>query len=197
VLKDAWEGRARWRHVPWSTLELRCSSGGGPRWQRCSSTTNVAACCYSREGLWATPWELMHGEPHADSSAVMPFGRGALILLEQHQQTKFKSRCILVTFLHCATSHPLHTCAFCSPRAKTALHRQDAVFLVHALPTRTARVAAGHGPAGDPLLWHRTPESARRSVPRVDSLDKVVGSDGIDAMPTPRTLPEHDDHTGG
>ena len=30
-----------------------------------------------------------------------------------------------------------------------------------------------------------------------DSLDEVVGSDGIDAITTPRTLPEYDDHTGG
>jgi hypothetical protein len=158
---------------------------------------NITACYYSREGLWATPWELLYGEPYADSSIVMPFGCGALILLEQHQQTKFKSRCILVIFLHYATSHPLHTYAFYSPRTKKVIYRQDAIFLVNTFPMRTARVDAGHSPAGDPLLWYRTPESVRRNVRAMDSFDEVVGSDGIDAITTPRTLPEYDDHTGG
>ena len=53
---------------------------------------NITACYYSREKIWATPHELMYGEPYADSSVVMPWGCGALILLEKHQQTKFQKQ---------------------------------------------------------------------------------------------------------
>jgi hypothetical protein len=125
---------------------------------------NITACYYSREGLWATPCELMCGEPCADSSVVMPFGCGALILLEKHQQTKFKSRCSMVIFLHHATSNPLHTRTFYTPRAKKVIYRQDDIFLVDTFPVRAARVAAAHSLAGELLSWCRTPESDEREV---------------------------------
>ena len=39
-----------------------------------SFVNNIAASHYSREGVWATPYELIHGERFADSSIVVPFG---------------------------------------------------------------------------------------------------------------------------
>ena len=67
---------------------------------------NITAGWYSKEQLWATPYELIYGEPFPDSSVVMPFGCAALILLPKHKRKKLGPRCILVVFLHYATQHP-------------------------------------------------------------------------------------------
>ena len=42
---------------------------------------NITAGWYSKEDMWATPYELVYGEPFPDSSIVVPFGCAALILL--------------------------------------------------------------------------------------------------------------------
>ena len=55
---------------------------------------------YSKEQSWATPCELIYGEPFPDSSVVMPFGCAALILLPKHKRKKLGPRCILVVFLN-------------------------------------------------------------------------------------------------
>ena len=35
---------------------------------------NITATFFRKERVWATPWELLHGEPFPDSSVVVPFG---------------------------------------------------------------------------------------------------------------------------
>jgi hypothetical protein len=35
---------------------------------------NITASYFSRERIWATPYELLHGEPFPDASIVVPFG---------------------------------------------------------------------------------------------------------------------------
>ena len=73
---------------------------------------NITAGWYSQEQLWATPYELVYGEPFPDSSIVVPFGCGALILLPKRQRTKLGDRCALVVFIHYATQYPTYTYAF-------------------------------------------------------------------------------------
>jgi hypothetical protein len=104
---------------------------------------NITATYYSREKVWSTPCTLVFGEPYPDASVVVPFGCGALVLLDKDDRAKFQSRCALLVFLHYATSHPIYTYAFYSPRTKRVLFRQDCIFLVNPFPMRMARVAAG------------------------------------------------------
>jgi len=73
---------------------------------------NLTAGWYSKEGLWATPYELIYGEPFPDSSVVVPFGCAALVLLQKRKRRKFANRCVLVVFVHCAMHHPTYTYAF-------------------------------------------------------------------------------------
>ncbi len=75
------------------------------------------------EKIWATPYELTHGEPFPDASIVVPFGCAALILLEKDDRTKFQATCAMVIFIHYAQDHPLYTYAFFSPRTKRVLFR--------------------------------------------------------------------------
>jgi hypothetical protein len=75
---------------------------------------NITASYFSRERVWATPYELLHGEPFPDASIVVPFGCAALVLLDQKDLEKFKSRCALMVFIHYAEEHPLYTYAFYS-----------------------------------------------------------------------------------
>ncbi len=90
---------------------------------------NITACYYSKVQQWTTPYELIHGEPFPDTSIVVPFGCGALILNDTDDRSKFQSRCTMMIFLHYADEHPLFTYAFYSPRTKRVLYRQDCIFL--------------------------------------------------------------------
>jgi hypothetical protein len=70
---------------------------------------NITATYYSREKVWST---------------VVPFGCGALVLLDKDDRAKFQSRCVLLVFLHYATAHPIYTYAFYSPaRRKSSFAR--------------------------------------------------------------------------
>jgi hypothetical protein len=89
---------------------------------------NIAATYYSREKIWSTPYTRLYGEPFPDASIVVPFGCGALILLDKEDRKNFQTRCALMIFVHYATSHPLYTYAFISPRSKRVIYRQDAIF---------------------------------------------------------------------
>ena len=73
---------------------------------------NITAGWYSQEQLWATPYELIYGEPFPDSSIVVPFGCAALVLLPKRKRGKFTSRCALVVYVHYVTHHPTYTYAF-------------------------------------------------------------------------------------
>jgi hypothetical protein len=42
---------------------------------------NITATYFSKEQIWATPYELEHGEPYPDASVVVPFGCEALVRL--------------------------------------------------------------------------------------------------------------------
>ena len=99
-------------------------------------TNNITAKYYRKQELWSTPFCVMHGEPFADSSIVVPFGCGALILRDSNDRPKFQKRCTLMIFLHYADEHPLFTYAFFSPRTKRVLYRQDAIFLPSLFPMR-------------------------------------------------------------
>jgi hypothetical protein len=118
---------------------------------------NITATYYSREQVWSTPYTLVFGEPFPDASIVVPFGCGALVLLDKDDRAKFHSRCALLIFIHYATSHPLYTYAFYSPRTKRVLFRQDAIFLATHFPMRYARTDAGLPADGEPLVPMRSP----------------------------------------
>jgi hypothetical protein len=118
---------------------------------------NITASYFSRERIWASPYELLHGEPFPDASIIMPFGCGALVLLDQTDLEKFQNRCALLVFVHYADEHPLYTYAFYSPRTKRILHRQDCIFLPNVFPMRAARQAAGLQPGGEPIVPFRSP----------------------------------------
>jgi hypothetical protein len=79
---------------------------------------NIAASYYSRVGVWATPYELVHNERFADSSIVVPFGCAALVLLTADERQKFHSRCALMIFLHYADDHPFLLTPFIRLRQK-------------------------------------------------------------------------------
>ena len=115
------------------------------RWAILCATfiNNISATFYSKEKVWATPYEVVHGEPYPDSSIVVPFGCAALILLEKEDRKKFHSTCSLVIFVHYAQDHPLYTYAFFSPRTKRVLFRQDCLFLPEVFPMREARAKGG------------------------------------------------------
>ena len=52
---------------------------------------NITATYFAKISVWATPYELVHGERFPGASVVVPFGCGALILLDDDEQAKFKS----------------------------------------------------------------------------------------------------------
>ena len=101
---------------------------------------NITACYFSRERVWATPYELLHGEPFPDVSIVVPFGCAALVF------RVFHNRCTLLIFIHYADEHSMYTYAFYSPLTKRVLYRQDCIFLPEIFPMRTAHQAAGLRP---------------------------------------------------
>jgi hypothetical protein len=88
---------------------------------------------------------------------VVPFGCGALVLLDKDDRAKFKTRCALMIFNHYATSHPLYTYAFYSPRSKRVLYQQDAIFLVNTFPMQHARIKIELPRDGDALTAFRSP----------------------------------------
>jgi hypothetical protein len=143
---------------------------------------------YSRQRVWATPYEVIHGEPFPDASIVVPFGCAALILLDADDRAKFKSRCSLLIFLHYAVDHPLFTYAFFSLRSKRVLFRQDCIFLTSVFPIREARVHASLAPEGEVLVTFRAPFCVCDGCPAELSFDEWQPTD---------PLPEfNDDITG-
>jgi hypothetical protein len=131
---------------------------------------NISATYYSKEKVWAVPYELTHGEPFQDVSIVLPFGCAALILLEKEERKKFQSTFAMVLFIHYAQDHPLYTYAFFSPRTKRVLFRQDCIFLPEIFPMREARAKGGLVSDGENLMVYR-PRPMRDSPPR-GSLDE-------------------------
>ena len=116
---------------------------------------NISATYYSKEKVWAVPYELLHGEPFPDVSIVVPFGCAALILLEKDDRKKFHSTCSMVIFIHYAQDHPLYTYAFFSPRTKRVIFRQDCIFLPEIFPMRETRVKVGLLPEGENLMVYK------------------------------------------
>ena len=117
---------------------------------------NITATFYKKEQVWATPWELVHGEPFPDSSIVVPFGCAALVMLTEDEKEKFKSTCAMLIFIHYALDHPLYTYAFFSPRTKRVVFRQDCIFLPATFPMREARTRVGLIPDGEILVTYRS-----------------------------------------
>jgi hypothetical protein len=91
-------------------------------------------------------------------------------------------------FLHYATSHPLYTYAFFSPRSKRVLYRQDAIFLVTTFPMRTARLNSGFPADGESLVAFRSPLAS--AVAHHDDLSFQKWQVGDD-------LPAYEDHVTG
>jgi hypothetical protein len=143
---------------------------------------NITACYFSRERVWATPYELLHGEPFPDVSIVVPFGCAALVF------RVFHNRCTLLIFIHYADEHSMCTYAFYSPLTKRVLYRQDCIFLPEIFPMRTARQAAGLRPEGEPLVSFRSPLSMRVKVQSQHSFQNWSSQD---------PLPEFEDHVSG
>ncbi len=120
---------------------------------------SITATYYQKEGVWATPWELMHGEPFPDSSIVVPFGCAALVKLNENERAKFRGTCVMMIFIHYARDHPLYTYALFSPRTKRVVYRQDVIFLPTLFPMREARVKEGLAPDGATLTAYRSPKA--------------------------------------
>ncbi len=149
---------------------------------------NITATFYSMENVWATPFEVVHNEPFPDSSIVVPFGCGVLVLLQKDDQEKFQSRCALMIFVHYAAHHPLYTYAVYSPRTKRILYRQDCIFLTNVFPMRTARSQNGLGIEGDVIVPYRAPQSMRESE------DTSLSFEGWNVD---QPLPDYQDHVTG
>jgi hypothetical protein len=123
---------------------------------------NLTAGWYSAEQLWATPYELVYGEPFPDSSIMMPWGCGALILLRKEDRGKFGNRCALVVFAHYATQHPTYCYAFWNPRTGRIVYRRDAIFLVDVFPMRWGqKPGCKDGAMVTPYKCERAPSSMR------------------------------------
>jgi hypothetical protein len=148
---------------------------------------NITATFYATTGVWATPYELVHGERFPDASVVVPFGCAALILLDDDEQAKFKSRCVLMLFMHYADRHPLFTYAFYSPKTKRVVFRQDCIFLPTVFPMRNARSLAGQNPDGEQLVTYRSPGVMRDGPREVSFLDRTTAD----------PLPSYDDDVSG
>jgi hypothetical protein len=115
---------------------------------------NITATFYSKAGVWATPYELVHGERFPDD-----------------EQAKFQSRCVLMLFMHCADQHPLFTYAFYSPKTKRVVFRQDCIFLPTVFPMRHARSQAGQDSDGEQLVTYHSPDIMRDGPSVVSFLD--------------------------
>ena len=144
---------------------------------------NITATYYQKERVWATPWELNHGEPFQDSSIVVPFGCAALIMLNEDERGKFKATCAMMIFIHYALDHPLYTYAFYSPRTKKVLFRQDCIFLPETFPMREARTRVGLLPDGESLMTYR--------------VKQMDGEESFGAWKECDPLPPYQDHITG
>lgn len=149
---------------------------------------NITAAFYSSENLWATPYEVVHNEPFMDSSIVVPFGCGVLVLLTEAEMGKFQSRCALMIFVHYANQHPLYTYAVYSPRTKRVLYRQDCIFLTNLFPMRSVRSKESLSIDGDVIIPYRSPEAVRGG----SDLD-LSFRDWSEQQP----LPQYQDHVTG
>jgi hypothetical protein len=67
---------------------------------------HIMASYYSVQKVWATPFELVHGEPFPDASIIVPIGCGVLVLLTKGERAKFKSRCAIMIL--CITQIATH-----------------------------------------------------------------------------------------
>ncbi len=148
----------------------------------------IMASYYSIQKVWATPYELVHGEPFPDASIIVPFGCGVLVLLRKADRAKFKSRCALMIFVHYADDHPLYTYAVYSPLTKKVLMRQDCIFLTQLFPMRLTRSAFGMSPDGEPLVPMRSPLRIREGADPELSFEGWTSDD---------PLPEYEDHVKG
>ena len=160
------------------------------RWAIISAAfiNNITATYYKKEKVWATPWEVLHGEPFPDSSIVVPFGCAALVLLNKEERVKFKGTCVMMIFVHYALNHPLYTYALYSPRTKRVVFRQDVIFLPSVFPMRVARVSGGLAPDGERLIAYRSPKAPGTMVDEDTSFEAWESCD-----PLP---PYQDDVTG-
>ncbi len=150
---------------------------------------NIAAKFYPPpKNVWAQPYQAVHGEVFADSSIVVPFGCGALILRDPDDRPKFRTKCSLMIFIHYADEHPMFTYAFFSPRTKRVLYRQDAIFLPTLFPMRVARQLSGLDVQGDALVTFRSPVSLRDGSPLELSFGDWCDSDA---------LPDYEDDVTG
>ena len=149
---------------------------------------NITATFYKKEMVWATPWEVLHGEPFPDSSIVVPFGCAALVLLNKSEKEKFKGTCAMMIFVHYALDHPLYTYALYSPRSKRIVFRQDVIFLPNIFPMREARSKSGFSPDGEVLVAYRSPQPFGW-----DRKDELSFADWSDQDP----LPQFQDHITG
>jgi hypothetical protein len=149
---------------------------------------NITATYYSMEDVWATPFEVVHNEPFPDSSIVVPFGCGVLVLLKEEEQGKFQSRCALMIFVHYAVNHLLYTYAVYSPRTKRIVYRQDCIFLTNVFPMRTARSRNGLGSDGDGIIPYRAPLSIRKGE---------EASLSFEGWNVDQPLPDYQDHVTG
>jgi hypothetical protein len=147
----------------------------------------IMASYYSPQQVWATSYELIHGELYPDASIVVPFGCGVLVLLTEKERSKFKSRCALMVFVHYADDHPLYTYAVYSPRTRKVLMRQDCIFLTKLFPMRSARVNSGMAPDGEELKPIRSPAGGQCTDPELSFADWTVED----------PLPSYEDHVKG
>ena len=160
------------------------------RWAIVCATfiNNITAAYYTKEKVWATPWELLHDEPFPDSSIVVPFGCAALVLLNKEEQSKFKGKCAMMIFVHYALNHPLYTYALFSPRSKRVVYRQDVIFLPNLFPMREARTRMGFAPDGESLVTYRSPHLRGQVKDEETSFAEWKESD---------PLPTYQDHVSG
>ena len=149
---------------------------------------NITATFFRKERVWATPWELLHGEPFPDSSVVVPFGCAALVLLNKEDREKFKGTCAMMIFVHYAQKHPLYTYALFSPRSKRIVYRQDVIFLPNVFPMREARLKGGLMPDGEALVAYRSPSCSETKRESELSFGSWKDDD---------PLPPFQDHTTG
>ncbi len=151
--------------------------------------SNITATYYSREQVWFTPYTVVFGEPFPDASLVVPFGCGALGLIRMTVPSSRHAVPSLLIFIHYATSHPLYTYAFYSPRTKRVLYRQDAIFLVTTFPMRAARLNSGLPADGEPLVAVRS--SLASSLSASDTEYSFAQWQAGDL------LPDYEDHATG
>jgi hypothetical protein len=150
---------------------------------------NIAATYYKKEQIWATPWEVTHGEVFPDSSIVVPFGCAASIKMTENEREKFRTTCAMVVYIHYALDHPLYyTYVFYLPRSKKVLFRQDCIFLPGTFLMREARTRVGLLPDGDILLKHRAPH-----FPEVMKQEENSFGEWKEEDP----LPPYNDHVTG